>query len=201
MNAAGTSYFERRARGYLDESRKGLWNIARSAEWRTIRERLALTPGLDVLDAGCGPGYYSLRMRETEDVRVRGVDASRAMMEAYRAQGFDGELCSIEAFETDRRYDRILIAGVLEFIESPEASLKKLAGMLKRRGKIVCLIPDAGPAGRAYELIHRMRGCPTFIRKPLWYFELSRRCGLEPLEFAESTPISSVFSLRAANRD
>lgn len=196
MTPSRTSYFDRRARGYLDESGKGLWKLARSAEWRAIRERLALTPGVDVLDAGCGPGYYSLRMRETEGVRIHGVDASRPMMEAYRAQGFQGDLGSIATFRTGRRYDRILIAGVLEFIEGPKEAFKNLAGLLKPRGKIVCLIPDAGAAGQAYQLIHRLRGCPTFIRKADFYFELARECGLEPLEFAEATPISSVFSLR-----
>jgi 2-polyprenyl-3-methyl-5-hydroxy-6-metoxy-1,4-benzoquinol methylase len=200
MTASRTSYFERRAGGYLDASRKGLWGLARSAEWRAIRERLALAPGLDVLDAGCGPGYYSLRMRETQDVRTLGIDASRSMMAAYRGQGFEGELSTLEAFKTARRFDRILIAGVLEFVEDPETAMKNLAGLLKTKGKIVCLIPDAGAAGRAYQLVHRMRGCPTSIRTPLWYFHLAQRCGLSAAEFVEATPISSVFSLRPWER-
>jgi SAM-dependent methyltransferase len=197
MTSAQTIYFERVAHTYLKASGQGLWGRLRSAEWRTVRDCLELEPGMDVLDAGCGAGYYSLRLRDEAGARVAGVDSSPAMIAAYREQGFEGYVDSVDTFRTDNRYDRILIAGVLEFIERPEPALKNLAGLLRSGGRIAALVPAAGLAGAAYRAIHRLRGCPAFIRDPDWYLRLALSSGLETIKFAKATPISCAFSLRS----
>ena len=196
MIPARTLYFERAARGYLKASGSGLWGLLRDVEWRKIRECLELAPGMDVLDAGCGAGYYSLRMRDEAGARVTGLDPSPAMSAACRAQGFECRVRSAETFTTDVRYDRILLAGVLEFIERPDAALKNLGGLLRRGGRIAVLVPAAGLAGAAYKAVHRLGGVPVFIRDADWYLRLARRSGLETLKFAKATPISRVFALR-----
>ncbi|MFA6091879.1 MAG: class I SAM-dependent methyltransferase [Elusimicrobiota bacterium] len=196
MTAVRAPYFERKAGSYLEASRRGLWGRLRAAEWSAIRESLDLAPGLSVLDAGCGPGYYSLRMREAADMSVSGIDSSRAMMAQYRANGFKGRLDSIETLKTDRRYDRILIAGVLEFTRRPDMALNNMAGLLRKDGLIVCLVPAAGMPGKVYQAIHRLWGCPTFIREPSHYFQMARRSGLEAVKLVKATVISSVFALR-----
>ncbi|HBL15198.1 MAG: hypothetical protein A2X36_07170 [Elusimicrobia bacterium GWA2_69_24] len=198
MTTAPGSYFDRAAPDYLAASGRGLWGLVREAEWRALRDRLDLAPDLAVLDAGCGAGYHTLRMRETQGVRIHGIDASPSMIEAYRTHGFAGTLSAIEEFQGERRYDRILLAGVLEFVAEPGRVLESLARGLKTAGKIVCLVPTAGLAGALYRLVHEQWGCPTFIREPDWYFQLARRHELQAGELAAVFPMSSVFSLRRA---
>jgi SAM-dependent methyltransferase len=201
MTSAPARYFGRRARGYLEASGKGLWGRLRAAEWAAIRACLDLRAGLDVLDAGCGPGYYSLRLRDETGARVSGLDVSPAMIEAYRAQGFKGALACLETFRTAARYDRILIAGVLEFTRDPELALANMAGLLRGNGLIVCLVPAGGAAGAAYGAVHRLLGCPAFIRPPARYIALAKKAGLEPLRSSAPTPISRVFAFRRSGND
>ncbi len=200
MSASRVPYFERRAAAYLDDSGKGLWRLARAAEWRALRPLLSLSTGLKILDAGCGAGFYSRLMRGAADVRVRGLDSSPAMIAAYRAQGFEGEIGTIESHRTVRRYDRVLLAGVLEFVPRPEDAVRNLAALLAPGGRIVCLVPKTGLAGAGYRLVHRLWGCPAFVREPERYFQLARGHGLEPSEFASATAMSCVFVLRPTGR-
>jgi len=195
----GPAYFERVAHGYLGASRTGLWGRVRAVEWRTIRALLDLEPGMDVLDAGCGAGHYSLLLRD-EGARVDGLDASHAMMVAYRGLGFEGHLDAMETFRTGERYDRILLAGVMEFLERPDLALENLAHLLRTDGILVCLVPAAGLAGAAYEAVHRLQGCPTFIREPSWYLRLAEQGGLEVSRCERATWISTAFALRRARR-
>ncbi|MFA6434377.1 MAG: class I SAM-dependent methyltransferase [Elusimicrobiales bacterium] len=199
MLTAQTAYFERKARGYLQASGRGLWGRLRSAEWEALRACLDPAPGLSALDAGCGPGYYSLRLRGA-GMEVGGIDPSPAMLAQYRAHGFDGRLGSIETFGTGRRYDRVLIAGVLEFVERPARALANMAGLLRADGRLVCLVPATGTAGTVYKVLHRLLGCPVFIREPSAYLRMAQRCGLTPVKSAKATPISFAFALQRSGR-
>jgi 2-polyprenyl-3-methyl-5-hydroxy-6-metoxy-1,4-benzoquinol methylase len=191
------AYFERKAPGYLKACGRGLWGRLKAAEWEAVRACLELSPGLTVLDAGCGPGYYSLRLREA-GAEVRGMDLSPAMLAEYRALDFEGEEASLETFRSDARYDRILAAGVLEFVDDPATALRNLAGLLKDGGLLVCLIPAAGLPGAAYAAAHRLLGCPARVRVTGSYTALAAACGLRTAKTAKATPLSLALAFRKA---
>ncbi len=195
-------YFDRRASSYLAKSETSLlWKSVRCEEWRAIRSALTLRPGLSLLDMGCGAGYYSLQIRNIMNVEIYGVDESEAMMEAYRTQGFSGICSPIEAFVGDKKYDRILIAGVLEFVKNPEPVIAKAAGLLKEPGKIVCLIPNVGTIGVVYQWAHALQGCPTFIRDHEWYSVIARRHGLDLKGLARASCLSKTIVFQGRNME
>ena len=191
-------YFDRAAARYLERSGRFPWRLVRSAEWRALRDALRLSPGLDVLDLGCGAGYYSLRIRATADVRIHGVDASPSMMSAYRAQGFEGTCCRAETFTGSRPFDRILAAGLFEFVDDPERTFENLARLLRGGGRLVCLIPNPGLLGELYKAFHAIRSCPTRVWDLARYSRLAERHGFALRDCARASFLGSVLGFEAA---
>lgn len=191
------AYFERRAGGYLDAGSRGLWGRVRAAEWAALRETLSPEPGLDVLDLGCGPGHYARLLRD-EGARVRGVEESPSMLEAFRAQGFEGSLGALERYDDGRLYPRVLLAGVLEFCADPGAAFAAAARHLAPGGRVVCLVPAGGAAGLLYRAAHEWAGCPTYVRSPACYAALAASAGLRPRGALRATVMSRVLVFEAA---
>ena len=77
---------ERMLRAHLDPGRDAASRthafIDRSAAW--LRAEFGLVPGSRVLDLGCGPGLYAVRLARA-GVEVLGVDVSRRSLEYARA--------------------------------------------------------------------------------------------------------------------
>lgn len=106
---------------------------------------IALLPplkGLDVLDAGCGNGFYC-ELAAREGARVVGFDPSGKMVQAARQRvGRKCELhhcttAELEALIGGRRFDLILSCLVMHYVADIETEFALLAGLLKPGGKMI----------------------------------------------------------------
>ena len=112
---------------FFDEmSARNAAGADRQAELDLISEALQLRPGSRVLDAGCGPGYFTIAFAQRGCV-VDGVDISPQMIERARANAAaagveiafsTGDLAALDA--PDATYDAIAARMVLQF--SPHLS-------------------------------------------------------------------------------
>ncbi len=74
-----------------------------------VLEWLAAQPGEEILDLGCGDGQLSRRLA-AGGAKVRGVDASPAMVESARARGVAAEQGSAEALPFgDAQFDAVFL--------------------------------------------------------------------------------------------
>lgn len=93
--------------------------------------------GLDVLDAGCGAGFYS-DYAANAGARVVGYDPSEKMAR-YASQRLLGRAqirhCTTE--EITGLYDLIISGLVLHYVEDLAAEVKMLANLLKEGGELV----------------------------------------------------------------
>src|SRR5262249_8394087 len=96
--------------------------------------------GLAVLDAGCGTGYLSRKLRD-RGARVTGVDFAGRMIEIARADhpgiDFRVDSCTELASLEDGRFDLVLANYVL--MDTPDwgATMRAFAPVLKRGGAAV----------------------------------------------------------------
>jgi SAM-dependent methyltransferase len=115
--------------------------------WNALYERpamLELLPsvtGKDVLDAGCGPGWYTDWLVR-HDARVVAVDRSARMVEltsarlAGRARGIRGDLSDLKELQ-DGTFDLILSSLVLHYIDDLPKTFREWGRLLRSGGRIV----------------------------------------------------------------
>src|SRR3954471_10551838 len=112
---------------------------------RLAMEALDATPGDDVLDLGCGPGFYvqDLLERVGADGSVTGVDAAPAMV-AMTTQRVAGA-ANVRVLEGgadaiplgDASVDRALSVQVLEYVADVPHALAELRRVVRPGGRVV----------------------------------------------------------------
>lgn len=88
-------------------------------------------------------------MRITSDLGVRtvGVDPSSVAVERCLACGLDalsGEASDLARLFSSKRFDTITLNHVLEHMPNPVSGLVDLASVLRRGGRMVVAVPNAG---------------------------------------------------------
>ena len=108
-------------------------------------EALAAQPGDEVLDVGCGPGFYVVDMLDIVGANglVTGVDASAAMLAlAGRKAGERPNVRLLEGEATelpvgDASVDRAISVQVFEYLSDVDAALAELMRVVRPGGRVV----------------------------------------------------------------
>jgi ubiquinone/menaquinone biosynthesis C-methylase UbiE len=188
------SYFESRAPAYQKRSEAGVWRRLRTREYKTVAKALSPQPHQRLIDLGCGAGFYAVRLKKDFQLKVVAVDSSAAMLQYFAGHEINTVHSKIETLQTSEKFDLAVMAGVLEFVEHPEAVLKKCAELLSPGGRLVILIPPSGWLGRLYRTAHEFQGCSTYLRNERFYRRLAQNHGLIFESHRLATPISQVLS-------
>lgn len=99
--------------------------------------------GKDVLDVGCGFATTSQYI-QTLGNRVVGVESSPDAVKVARARIGDVVEADLREFETDRKFDAIIFADVLEHLPWPIGVLQRYTSMLKEGGSVIVSLPNVG---------------------------------------------------------
>ncbi len=102
--------------------------------------------GQEVLDIGCGEGYFAAELRQ-DDNRVTGVDflpqASRSdVLERYFSLDLNSPPGALHCELNGLRFDRVLLLDVLEHLVHPEFLLNDAKTVLKEHGLLVVSLPN-----------------------------------------------------------
>ena len=109
------------------------------------QEALASRPGDEVLDVGCGPGFYVVDILDIvgENGAVTGVDTSAAMLAiAGRKAGDRPNVRLLEGEATklpvgDASVDRAISVQVFEYLSDVDAALAELMRVVRPGGRVV----------------------------------------------------------------
>ncbi|MEK6272617.1 MAG: class I SAM-dependent methyltransferase [Actinomycetota bacterium] len=113
---------------------------------RSFRRAAALI-GSDsprILDVGGGVGAISGAFVRASGGRATAtvVDIDPKSVEAAKARGLEGVACRFEDFETDRRFDLVLMLNLVEHVADPIALLRKARGLLEPGGLVWLQTPN-----------------------------------------------------------
>ena len=111
-----------------------------------LLDYLELADGADVLDCGCGMGFYLMAMQRLRAVRLTGLDmdpdrlryAHEVGVRATLVQG-DGEALPF----ADGSFDRVLMSEVLEHVPDDGAALREAHRVLRPGGILAISVPHA----------------------------------------------------------
>src|SRR5260370_20030886 len=105
-------------------------------------DSLALPPGIEALDNGCGAGLMSVALAQC-GFHVHAIDAAEAMVEQARQHAAEsgtadllhvdrGNVCAL-TFEDDS-FDLVVALGVIPWLEQPELAIREMARVTKPVG-------------------------------------------------------------------
>lgn len=118
----------------------------RLAIYRARQIRQLYSAGGRLLDLGAGEGFLArLLADDFDDIEI--VEASPVYLEkakdllSGRRAVFHNTL--IEDFNTRKRFDLVLVAGVLEHVEDPRHVVEKAKKLMKSDGTLIVIVPNA----------------------------------------------------------
>jgi 2-polyprenyl-3-methyl-5-hydroxy-6-metoxy-1,4-benzoquinol methylase len=190
------SYYSRIADGYHRRVARGPLSTLRQRERGMVLELAHLLPGLSLADVGCGSGYYALEAKR-RGLRVCAIDAVPEMLAQLDGHVDELRLGDLEALPAWRTFDRVICAGVLDFVANVEQAFANLCALVAPGGWLVVLAPCAGPGGWLYRAEKALFGLRVNLFEPDWLREHAQRYGLRPTELRRPLPGNLVFS---ANR-
>jgi malonyl-CoA O-methyltransferase len=193
------------AKTYSTES-----NPVKDASNDSIKKMLPSLKGLDILDAGCGAGYFCSIAEEGDAREITGLDFSAPMIEVakkncVRTKFIQGDISSIE-FQP-HSFDLVICALVVGHIQELNRALSNLTKPLKNGGLL--LLSDFHPfltitkkkrtfrdvSGEVFEISHHLHLFQDYVN------ELAK-LGMVVEELTESVwnGMPVVFSLKARKK-
>ncbi len=150
------AYFDAAARSYAARSEAWPWSWVRRREEAAVFDCLGPVRGCEILELGCGAGYYTSRLIARGGARhVVAVDIAPGMVRQLPAKDVTGIAGDAGAVELDRKFSHILSAGLLEFLEDPVALFQNARRHAMQGARLVVLAPSRGFFGALYRLYHR----------------------------------------------
>jgi hypothetical protein len=98
-----------------------------------------------------------------------------------------------------RRFDILLIAGLLEFVGDPASVLENAASMASSGAVLVTLLPVDGPGGRLYRSYHRQHGLEIRLFTAEDLVGLAERAGWRTEVTREVWPYTLLARLSLGN--
>jgi cyclopropane-fatty-acyl-phospholipid synthase len=129
-------------------------DVATTRKFDYCFERLQLKPGDHILEIGPGWGAW-FEYASRRGVKCTGISISQSSIDYLNRRskelGYDWELvlADLLEYQTDRKYDAIVIMGVIEHLPHYDRVLEKFASLLKRGGNIFL---DGSACTKKYEL-------------------------------------------------
>ena len=190
-------YFDRVAAKYSRTVTSGFVGALKRREKDCLMHLLSPRKAERILDAGCGSGFYANLIKKT-GAQVFCVDISPAMVKLVKASGIEAGVHDIESLDLSQEFDKILLAGALEFCEKPSEALRNLRRHIANKGHIVLTVPNVSIMGAAYWFYHLTHGLRIGLFSLRQIMALLDQAGFKVDAVEKPTPF--LFAISATAR-
>ena len=171
-------YFESVSKDYDGTVSKGILRIPRDLERAAVLKYAKLDqPGATLIDVGCGAGFYSLEAKKA-GMKVWAVDASPGMVLRLQDKVDVTEVVDVETMDFATKFDRVVCAGVLDFVFNPEKAFRNLCSLVAPGGRLVILSPRKGLGGLFYRVEKHFFGIHINLYTLDWLRKIAEENGL-----------------------
>ena len=152
-----------------------------------VKKHVGLSENTKILDLACGKGAVSVKIAQTLQVKVKGIDIMPAFTEVAEQKAREhniNDLCEFvvgdinEAVKNEKDYDGVIFAAAGNLLGGPAETLNKLKSTIKQGGHILIdadYIPDNGKQEDV-----KYNACRYFTEKQ--WAGLIEEAGLELIE-------------------
>jgi 2-polyprenyl-3-methyl-5-hydroxy-6-metoxy-1,4-benzoquinol methylase len=163
---------------------------------------------LSALDVGGGAGWLLTQAKAVEPrlTKTQVVDIDASAQAAALAASHQFFLGRIETFETNDRYDVIMMLNLIEHVDDPVAVLSKIKGLLKPGGRILIKTPNHDSLDARLFRHHSWGGLHAprhwVVFTPEAFTQAATRVGLhiESLSMTQGAPFWAVSVLEFLSR-
>lgn len=173
------NYWEYRNEHWNDVTKINIANIKVTSRVKAIHQWLKpkLNEEAEVLEIGAGFGHNVAYIKSQVDCNVEAIEPSRAGVDFMAKEfGIKGICTSLEKYQTDKKYDVIILSHVLEHFEDPQNALKICHQLLKEDGWLWIEVPNIMNPNPAKDLNK------WFSKEHVSYFSLDKLKYLMELE-------------------
>lgn len=185
-------YFDRVAGDYQQASTSPLWGVVRRREQRALLRLTGDIRGAEVLELGCGAGYYTRLLLAAGARHVVACDFSERMLAQLPKDGVTPLLGDAAAVDPGRQFRHLVSAGMLEFVPDPVAVLKNAARLAEPGASLVILCPTRNLLGRLYQRFHRRNGMEIRLFDASTLEHMAGQSGWRLTATATAGPYSTV---------
>lgn len=143
-------------------------NIMLARKWKLVKSH---TPGMEILDIGCGTGYF-LNFMKQKGYASTGIEVDDAARN-FATQNFGLTVFSPEIISKEapiQKYDIITLWHVLEHLHDAGKYLNWIFNSLKPDGKLIIAIPNCTSPDAAY---YKQFWAAYDVPRHLWHFSPS----------------------------
>jgi len=158
-------------KGLLDTPFSG----AMSARTQKTIQRLGPGPGMNVLDAGCGPGRLTVPLARTVGPKgeVTAIDIQEGMLDEAKKRAQAADLTNIRFLRTGigegrlerDRFDRAVLVTVLGEIPDRDAAFREIFDALRPGGILLVEETIRDPHFQTRSTVRRLAGASGFVEK------------------------------------
>jgi trans-aconitate methyltransferase len=138
--------------------------------WSKVKVKLILklVEGKKVLDVGCGSGLLSKTLLN-KGYNVTVIDNDSKAIEIAKKKGINGFVADINTWQTQEKFDCIILGDVLEHIEDDKSAIKKVHEMLEPNGCIIVNVPAYQTLFSKHDIVlgHKRRYSTTDLESKL----------------------------------
>ena len=132
--------------------------------YNLIIEKVEAEP---ILDVGCGGGdFLSMLKKKFKD--IEGIELSKRATDLCKQRGLKVKNISIERFEPKRKYNSIILIGVLAHLYDYESCLKKISQMLLPSGRLYLVIPNPHSLKIIFGVLEPLDKNPAYLHLPTY---------------------------------
>ncbi len=156
-------HFDKKSEKYDLNSKTLPWSLIRYFESNIILKLVGKIKNKEILDVGSGSGYYSKIMIKNKAKIVFALDASQKMLNQIKDKKVKKICQNAESFLIKKKFEVIICAGLLEFVNSPQKVLKNIRRVSRTNSKLIILYPSNNFLAKIYKFYHLRNGVKIIL--------------------------------------
>tara|TARA_Y100001970_G_C14214361_1_gene848751 strand:- start:85 stop:684 length:600 start_codon:yes stop_codon:yes gene_type:complete len=156
-------HFDKKSEKYDLSSKTLPWSLIRYFESNIILKLVGKIKNKEILDVGSGSGYYSKIMIKNKAKIVFALDASQKMLNQIQDKKVKKICQNAENFLIKKKFEVIICAGLLEFVNSPQKVLKNIRRVSRTNSKLIILYPSNNFLAKIYKFYHFRNGVKIIL--------------------------------------
>ena len=178
------NYFKNKDYGYIGYEQEKRLRVKNFERWLHDAEKhIPVHRPVSSLDVGCAAGYC-LALMNKKGWHTMGLELDEEMCNDLQQSGYDISKCTLENFETEKKFSVITLFDVIEHIPNIDTAFGKLTSLLCKDGIVILVTPDHNSFQR------KLFGKRWFQYKPIEHIQYFDRLSLN--SFAERNGLEII---------